>query len=173
VTGSFGESALEGESAVENGLPASVRSLNVFDGLALVIVLTLVGIGFLIGTIGGGESGVTTTVELTITPDDQVRPLLAGKTKTFPLYINNPTDYGVRVASISAGDSTATAGGCPAGTLYSAPVEGPTGFIRPGGIRTYEVSVTMEGNLNEKCKGQTFTLPLIIKLASPAADRSW
>ncbi len=160
---------------MENGLSASVRSLNVFDGLALLIALALVGIGFLIGTIDGTETGATTSVELTVTPDDQVRPLSPGTTKTFPLYINNPTDYGVRVASISAGTSTATAGGCPVGTVTSAPVEGPTGFIRPSSIRAYDVSVTMDGaaNTDSRCKGQSFTLPLTIKLASPAADRSW
>ncbi len=158
---------------MENGLGASVRSLNVFDGLALLIALTLVGIGFLVGTIGGGETGTTTSVELTVTPDDQVRPLPPGKTTTFPLYINNPADYGVRVASISAGNSTATASGCPAGTVYSAPVEGPTGFIRPASIRAYDVSVTMEGTTDDRCKGQSFTLPLTVTLASAAADRSW
>jgi hypothetical protein len=161
------------ESAVENGLRANVRSLNVFDGLALLIALALVGIGFLIGTLGGGETGVTTSVELTITPDDPVRPLPSGSTKTFPLYINNPANYGVRVASISAGSSNATASGCPADTVTSAPVEGPTGFIRAAGIRTYDVSVTLPGNLDDRCKGQSFTLPLTVKLASPAADRSW
>ncbi|MGH3753539.1 MAG: hypothetical protein ACRDRP_12725 [Pseudonocardiaceae bacterium] len=156
-----------------NGLGVSVRNLNVFDGLALLIALTLVGIGFFIGTIGGGETGTTTSVELTITPDDQVRPLPPGATRTFPLYITNPADYGVRVASISAGSSNATASGCPAGTVTSTAVDGPTGFIRPASIRTYDVSVTMLGNVDDRCKGQSFTLPLTVELASAAADRTW
>lgn len=158
---------------MENGLGATVRNLNVFDGLALLIALALVGIGFFIGTIGRSEAATTTTVELTVTPDDQVRPLPPGKANTFPLYINNPTDDGVRVVSISAGGSIETASGCPAETVYSAPVEGPTGFIRPFGIRTYDIYVTREGTTDSRCAGQSFTLPLTVTLASPAADRSW
>lgn len=156
-----------------NSLGASVRGLTVFDGLALITALGLAGVGFLIGTIGGGETGATTSVELTVTPDDQVRPLSPGGTTTFPVYITNPNDYGVRVDSISAGSSAATSGGCPAGTVTSAPVEGPTGFIRPAGIRTYDVSVTMAATVDDKCKGQPFTLPLTVTLASAAADRGW
>lgn len=157
-----------------NGLGVSVRGMNVFDGLALVIALGLAGVGFLIGTIGGGgETGSITSVELTVTPDDQVRPLSPGATTTFPVYVNNPNDYGVRVDSISAGSSAATTGGCPAGTVTSAPVQGPTGFISPAGIRTYDVSVTMAAAVDAKCKGQAFTLPLTVTLASAAADRSW
>jgi hypothetical protein len=155
---------------VENGLRDRVRGLTVFDGFALVIALGLVGVGFLIGTIGGGETGTTTTAELTIIPNDEVRPLPSGHTKTFPLYIRNPADYGVRVASIGAGSSPATEG-CAAGIITTAPVEGPTGFIRPAGIRTYDISVTMAGNVDEKCKGTSFTLPLTVELASAAADR--
>jgi hypothetical protein len=160
---------------VENGLRGYVRGLNVFDGLALLIALGLVGVGFFVGTIGlggGGETGTTTSVELTVTPNEQVRPLPAGATRTFPLYVHNTTNYGVRVASISAGNSNATAGGCPAGTVTSAPVEGPTGFIRPAGYRTYDVSVTMAANADDKCKDQSFILPLTVTLASAAADRS-
>jgi hypothetical protein len=163
---------------VENGLRDYVRGLNVFDGLALLVALGLVGAGFFIGTIGlggggSGETGMTTPVELTVTPNEQVRSLSAGTTRTFPLYFHNTTDYGVRVPSISAGSSNAIAEGCPAGTVTSAPVEGPTGFIRPAGYRTYDVSVTMAANADDKCKGQSFTLPLTVTLASAAADRSW
>ncbi|MGH3885555.1 MAG: hypothetical protein ACRDSZ_03125 [Pseudonocardiaceae bacterium] len=156
---------------MQKGLAASVRGLNVFDGLALLIALGLVGAGFLIGTIGGGgATGTTTSVELTVTPDEQVRPLPPGATATFPLYVKNTTDYGVRVASISAGSSNAIEG-CPAGLVTSAPVEGPAGFIRPAGYRAYDVSVTMATNVDDKCKGQSFTVPLTVELASPAADR--
>ena len=48
------------ESAVEYDLGTSVRSLNVYDGLALLIALTLVAVGFFIGTAGSGEAGGTT-----------------------------------------------------------------------------------------------------------------
>jgi hypothetical protein len=161
---------------VENGVRDYVRGLNVFDGLALLIALGLLGVGFLIGTIGlggGDETGTTTSVELTVTPNEQVRPLPVGATRTFPLYVHNTTDYGVRVDLISAGSSNATAGGCPAGTVTSAPVEGPVGFIRPAGYRAYDVSVTMAANADDKCKDQSFTLPLTVTFASAAADRSW
>jgi hypothetical protein len=156
---------------VENSLGATVRNLNVFDGLALLIALGLVGAGFLIGTIGSGESGATTSVELTVTLGNDARRLPPGATKTFPLYIKNPNDYGVRVASISEGTSNATPGGCPAGTVTSVPVDGPAGFIRPQGFRTYDVSVTMAANADNRCKDLTFTLPLTVTLVSAAGDR--
>ncbi len=152
---------------------AGVRSLTVFDGLALLIALGLVGAGFLIGTIGGGESGSTTSAELTVTPEDQVRPLPPGGTQRFPLYVNNPNDYGVRVASISAGSSPATPSGCPAGTITSAGIGSPTGFISPTGFRAYEVSVTMVATTDARCQGQSFTLPLSVELVSPSGDRHW
>ncbi|MDQ3762549.1 MAG: hypothetical protein M3460_13015 [Actinomycetota bacterium] len=158
---------------MENGLGTTVRNLNVFDGLALLIALALVGVGFFIGYTGSGETGSTTSVDLTVTPDDQVRSLPPGATRTFPVYINNPNDYGVRVTSISEGSSTATASGCPAGTVTSAGVEGPVGFIRARSVRTYDVSVTMAANADSRCKNQSFTLPLTVTLASAAADRHW
>jgi hypothetical protein len=163
--------ALWRESAVEHDLGTSVRSLNVYDGLALLIALTLVAVGFFIGTAGSGEAGGTTTANLTVTPDDQVRPLAPGATATFPVYVKNSKDYGVRVTSISAGSSTATASGCPAGTLTSAAVDSPVGFIRANSLHAYEVSVTMAATTDPKCKGQSFTLPLTVAYSSAAADR--
>ena len=155
---------------MEKGLLEQVRGFNVFDGLALLVAVGLVGVGFFIGSVGGGETGTTTTAEITITPEDAVRPLSTGETRTFPLYIRNPTDLGVRVASISAGSSAETAG-CPAGTITSAPVEGPTGFINPTNIRAYDLYVTMDANADSKCREQSFTLPLTVELATAAADR--
>ena len=155
---------------MEKGLLEQVRGFNVFDGLALLVAVGLVGVGFFIGSIGGGETGTTTTAEITITPDEEVRPLATGETRTFPLYVRNPTDHGVRVASISAGSSAATAE-CPAGTITSAPVEGPTGFINPTNIRAYDLYVTMDANADSKCREQSFTLPLTVELATAAADR--
>lgn len=156
---------------MENDLGTTARSLNVFDGLALLIALGLVGVGFLIGTAGGGETGTTTSVELAVTPDNDTRSLPPGATKTFPLYVKNTNDYGVRVVSISAGTSNVTPAGCPAGTVTSAGVEGPVGFIRSRSIRAYDVSVTMPANADSRCKDQSFTLPLTVTLASAAADR--
>lgn len=161
---------------MENGwgasLGASVRSLNVFDGLALLIALGLVGAGFLIGSIGGGESGSTTPVELTVIPDDQARPLQPGATTKYPVYVNNPNDYGVRVDLISEGSSNATAGGCPAGTVTSIGIESPAGFISPKSIRAYEVSVTMAATPDGRCQAQSFTLPLSVTLVSADGDRT-
>lgn len=156
---------------VDNSVGTSVRSLTVFDGLALLVALSLVGMGFLIGTVGGGEASATTSVKLTVNPDDQVRPLSPGATAMFPVYVNNPKDYGVRVNSISNGSSAATAGGCPAGTITSATLDSPVGFIKAGGVRAYEVSVTMAANAGSRCKGQSFMLPLTVTLGTAASDR--
>lgn len=156
---------------MENGAGTSVRSLNVFDGLALLIALGLTGVGFLFGSIGRGETGATTSVELTVTADNGTRQLAPGATNKFPVYVNNNNDYGVRVTSISAGTSHATPGGCPAGTVASAPMESPAGFISPHGIRTYDLQVTMASNADPKCKDQSFTVPVTVTLASAAADR--
>jgi hypothetical protein len=156
---------------MENSLSATVRNLNVFDGLALLVALGLTGVGFLIGTLGGGGSGATTSVELTVTPDNGTRSLAPGVTKTLPLYINNPSDQGVRVASISAGTSNATPAGCPAGSVTTVPIDGPAGFIKPQGVHAYDVSVTMAANADTKCKNQAFTVPLTATLVSAAGDR--
>jgi hypothetical protein len=156
---------------VENSLGATVRNLNVFDGLALLIALGLTGVGFLIGTMGSGGSGTTTSAELTITPEDSTRSLAPGTTQIFPLYVSNPNDYGARVASISPGTSPATPSGCPAGTVTTAPVNGPVGFIKPRGMHAYDVAVTLAANTDSRCKGQTFTLPLTVTLTSAAGDR--
>ena len=159
-------------STAEDEFRSTVRSLNVFDGLALLIALGLTGVGFLIGTIGTGTAaGSTSSVNFTLTPDDQVRPLTPGATATLPIYINNTNNYGVRVDSISAGKSNATSSGCPAGTITSAALDGPVGYIREGGVRAYMVSVTMAATNDSRCNSQTFTLPLTVKLASAAADR--
>ncbi|MGB9278574.1 MAG: hypothetical protein WCB57_00590 [Pseudonocardiaceae bacterium] len=156
---------------MEYDLGTTVRNLNVYDGVALLVALTLVGVGFLIGTAGGGAAGGTTTTDLTISPDDPVRPLAPGTTAMFPVYVTNSMDYGVRVMSIGAGSSKATAGGCPAGTLTSAALDSPVGFIKAGSLHTYEVSVTMPATTDARCKGQSFTLPLTVTLSSAAATR--
>jgi hypothetical protein len=163
--------AVENGAVEHGGWGATVRSLNVFDGLALLIALTLVGVGFLIGTVGGGETGATTSVELTVTPDNDTRSLPPGATKVFPVYVTNTNGYGVQVTSISAGTSRATPSGCPAGAVTSIGVDAPAGFIRAGSIRAYDVLVTMAANAGSRCKDQSFTLPLTVTLSSAAADR--
>lgn len=161
-----------GNSTVDDEVRATIRSLNVYDGLALLVALGLTGVGFLIGTASGGPpNSATVSVEFTVFPEDQVRPLAPGATATFPLYINNPKDYGVRVDAITAGRSNATASGCPEATITSAAVQSPVGFIKPGGVRAYDLSVTMAPTTDNRCKGQSFTLPLTVTLASAAADR--
>lgn len=157
--------------AVANEFADSVRNLNVFDALALLVALSLVGVGFLIGTIGGPPSGSTTSVDLTINPQDEVRPLTPGATALFPVYINNPNDYGVRVDLISDGKSGATSSGCPEATVTSTGLDGPAGFIMAGGVRAYEISVTMAAATDDRCKGQTFTLPLTVNLATATESR--
>jgi hypothetical protein len=160
------------ESSTVEEFASTVRNLNIFDALALLIALGLTGVGFLIGTMGSPTAaGSTSSVDLTITANDQVRPLAPGATTEFPLYVNNPNNYGVRVDSISAGRSKATASGCPAGTVTSAQVEGPVGHIREGGVRAYLLSVTMAATTDDRCKDQTFTLPLTIKFATATSDR--
>lgn len=176
----MGNSTVE-NSAVENSpvqkstvggeFAETVRSLNVFDGLALLVVLALVGVGFFIGTIGGPPSGSTTTVDFTINPADEVRPLTPGATALFPVYINNPNEYGVRVDVISDGKSNATSSGCPEATITSTGLDGPAGFIMAGGVRAYEISVTMAAAADGRCQGQTFTLPLTVKLATATEPR--
>lgn len=160
-----------GKSTVGDELAETVRSLNVFDGIALLIAFALVGVGFLIGTIGDPPSGSTTSVDFTINPEDEVRPLAPGATALFPVYINNPNDFGVRVDSISDGKSKATDGGCPEATITSAGLDGPAGFIMAGGVRAYEISVTMAAATDGRCKGQMLTLPLTVKLATATESR--
>jgi hypothetical protein len=161
------------KSTVTDEFAETVRSLNGFDALALLVALALTGIGFLIGSIGvgGPPAGSTTSVEFAISPADEVRPLAPGATALFPVYINNPNDYGVRVDLISDGRPKATASGCPEGTITSAALDGPAGFVMAGGVRAYEISVTMAGGADERCKGQTFTLPLTVKLATATESR--
>ena len=161
-----------GKSTVDDKVGGAIRNLNVFDGLALLVSLGLASVGFLIGTIGGSSpTGSTASIDFTVNPEDEVRPLAPGATATFPVYIRNLNDYGVRVDSISEGKSTATPNGCPAATITSAAVQAPVGFIRAGGVRAYDLSVTMVPSTDIKCKSQTFTLPLTVALASAAADR--
>ncbi|HEY3895353.1 MAG TPA: hypothetical protein VGL88_08305 [Pseudonocardiaceae bacterium] len=158
---------------MENSIGTTVRSLNVFDGLALLIALALVGAGFFIGIIGLSQpAGTTTSAELSVTPDNDLRNLTPGTTKTFPLYVRNPADYGVQVTAIDAGQSKAV-GACPAGAVTTAPVQSPPGFIQPGSIRAYEISVTMAANAASQCTGKSFTLPLNVTLGSAAAGRSF
>jgi hypothetical protein len=155
----------------ENGFLATIRGLNIFDALALLIVLALIGVGFLIGTVGSPPTGSTSSVEFTINPEDEVRPLAPGATALFPVYINNPNGYGVRVDLISDGKSKATPSGCPEATITSAGLDGPAGFIMAGGVRTYEISVSRAATTDDRCKGQTFILPLTVKLAAASASR--
>ena len=61
--------------------------------------------------------------------------------------------------------------GCAAGTISSAAVDGPVGYIKQGGVRAYMVSVTVGPTTDTRCNGQPFTLPLTVKLASATADR--
>lgn len=131
--------------------------------LLAVVVGPLLGFG--IGIIGSGTESATTSVELVIDRQD-ASVLEPGTTDRFPVLVQNPMDEGAQVTSISAGASKATAGGCPAGTLTSAAVDGPPGYISPEGVRTYSVAVTMAGDAQQRCQGQSFTLPLTVELVT-------
>lgn len=132
---------------------------------ALLAVVVGPLLGFLGGMIGAGEEHVTTSVDLVIDRQD-AGVLEPGTTDRFPVLVHNPTDEGAQVVSISAGASEATAGGCPAGTVTSAALDAPAGYISPEGVRTYSVDVTMAADAGERCLGQPFTLPLTIELAT-------
>ncbi|MGH3978871.1 MAG: hypothetical protein ACRDRZ_07705 [Pseudonocardiaceae bacterium] len=137
----------------------------VFDARILLLIGGLAVAVFLVGVTIGGGSSATTTANLTIT-SEAAGGLEPGARGTFNVLINNPEDDGVRVTSISAGRSNPTAGGCPAGTVTSAPVTDPAGYIGPSGLRAYPLTVTMAADPGKSCQGQSFTLPLTVELES-------
>lgn len=135
--------------------------------LGLVLVLPIVG--YFIGGLGDHPDGETISVKATFKPGST--DLAPGENRRFTALINNENDYGVRVASISEGSSEATPGGCPAGAISSAPVANPAGYVRPNSELAYKLTVTVAANLDNRCQGQEFTLPLTVELRSAAADR--
>lgn len=146
----------------------SKRSAVVLGAAGAVIVA---GVAYAAWTSTGAGSGSvtsTTSVNSTIGSDTTGTPLYPGAAKTFTVTINNPNAYPVVVNSISAGSSTATAGGCAAGTVTSAAVNNPGSTIAAGGNAVYTLTATMSGTATDACQGATFTLPLTATLSSNA-----
>lgn len=138
-------------------------------GVALVMAVVLPAVGFLIGMIGSGKDSSSTTINALITPQNASGPLKPGKTVQFTVLVPNDNDYGVQVSKIREGSSQATpGGGCAEGTVTSAEVDGPRGYIRPNGVRAYQVNATMAANTPQACVNQSFTLPLTVDLESAA-----
>lgn len=128
----------------------------------LVIVLPLAG--FLIGSIGTlGNAESTTTVNTAITPEDI--GLKPGMSASVSVLVENPTDEGVRVASIAPSESQA-AQGCAAGALTSEELGNPAGYIPPDEVNAYPVTVTLKDNVADRCVNQALPLTLSVKLAS-------
>lgn len=142
-----------------------ILGLTIPQGVALLIVLGPV-VGFLLTMIGTGQDSTTTSVDLVISPQNAGGTLEPGATSEFIVLVPNPNEYGVQVASISAGASKATPGGCPAGTVTSEARSGPPGYIGPEGVRSYSVEATMAADAGDRCQGGSFTLPLTVELIS-------
>lgn len=146
----------------------SKRSAVVLGAAGVVVVA---GVAYAAWTSTGAGSGSvtsTTAVNSTIGSDTTGTPLYPGAVKTFTVSIDNPNDYPVVVNGISAGSSTATSGGCAAGTVTSAAVTNPGSTIAAHGSAVYTLTATMSGSATDACKSQTFTLPLTATLSSNA-----
>ncbi|HEU0086257.1 MAG TPA: hypothetical protein VFQ77_01150 [Pseudonocardiaceae bacterium] len=139
-----------------------LRGLAVPPRVVLILLIVLPIVGFLIGNLGGSGGNTTGSVNATVTP--QKIGLAPGQSRPFTIVVTNPNDYGVRVASISAGSSQA-AGDCPAGVLTSEEVSNPTGYIQPHGLNAYAVTLNLAGNADHRCLRQSLTVPLTVKLA--------
>lgn len=126
-------------------------------------VLVLGGVGYLIASIGGGGGSTTTSVDATLTP--RAIGLAPGQTQQLSVIIKNPSDEGMGVSSISAGSSQA-AGGCSAGAVTSEEVSNPTGYIAPNGVNAFSITVKGADNLDDRCLGQSLTIPLTAELVS-------
>ncbi len=139
-------------------LPLSIAAL------AAIVVLPIVG--FLFGMIGTGTDRTTVPVELVVSPERAGGALQPGVTGQFAVLVENPNDYGVQVSSISAGASTATPGGCPAGAVISEAVDGPPGYIGPTSVRSYQVNAKVTDAAGDECEDESVTLPLEAELVS-------
>lgn len=141
----------------------------VAGGIALACVAGVAFAAFLSSGSGTATGESTTAVSSTITPSGGGTGLYPGATTTTTVTVNNPNQYPVQVASISAGSSQTTSGNCPAGSVTTAGLSNPPGVIAPGDTRTYTLTAKMIANPDNSCQGQTFTLPLTASLASAAS----
>lgn len=140
----------------------------VAGGIALACVAGLALAAFLSSGSGTATGDSTVALESTIAPESGASGLYPGATTTAAVTVNNPNDYPVKVASISAGSSSATTGSCPAGSVTTDALTNPQGTIAPGGTATYTLTAKMIANPDNACQGQTFTIPLTASLASAA-----
>ncbi|MGQ0775911.1 MAG: hypothetical protein ACT4NY_16080 [Pseudonocardiales bacterium] len=133
--------------------------------VTLILLVTLPILGLLIGFLGAYGGGAS-TIEVASAVTPRAIDLAAGQSRSFTVVVRNPEDYGVRVASISAGRSEAVEGVCPAGVLTSAEVNEPTGFIRAGDVNGFAVTVSLADNVDDRCLDQAINLPVKVKLQS-------
>lgn len=133
--------------------------------VTLILIITLPILGLLIGFLGAYGGGAS-TVEVNPAVTPKAIGLSAGQSRSFTVVVRNPEDHGVRVTSISAGRSEAVEGVCPAGVLTSAEVSDPTGFIRAGDVNGFAITVSLAGNVDDRCLDQAINLPVTVKLQS-------
>lgn len=133
--------------------------------VTLILIITLPVLGLLIGFLGAYGGG-TSTIEVDSAVTPKAIGLSAGQSRAFTVVVRNPGDYGVRVASISAGRSEAVEGVCPAGVLTSAEVSDPTGFVRAGDVNGFAIIVSLADNVDDRCLDQAINLPVTVKLQS-------
>ena len=149
------------------------KRMAVLGGVLLVFVGAGIAFAAYLSTAtGSGTASAATAVNATITPGANGTSLYPGGSGTFTVTINNPNSYPVKVTSISAGSSNATAtnGSCAAGTVTSdALASPPSTIIAAGGTGTYTLTSRMIANPDNSCQGQTFTLPLTAQQASAAS----
>lgn len=144
--------------------PRKLTTKTVSRRVVFALIIALPIAGFLIGNIGNiGGGGSTETVNATVTPAEI--GLKPGKAGSVAVLIDNPNDYGVRVASIEASESQ-PADGCPGGVLTSEELNDPSGYIKPNDVNAFPVTVTLKDNAPDACLKQALTLPLTAELVS-------
>lgn len=133
--------------------------------VTLVLIIVLPIVGFLLAYLGGGGGSTTESIKATVNPG-VITDGSSGASRMVTVVISNPHDYGVRVASISESRSDATDAGCPEGFLTTESITNPTGYIKPHGVRTYQLPVTVGNDPEQRCQGGLFTLPLTVDFES-------
>lgn len=134
----------------------------------ITLLLLVLGAGFAL-LAATGQLGVSVSpaaMTTSIAPAGLGAALTPGGTTTFTVTVSNPGSEPVRVASISAGRSTATSGGCPAGVVTSEASTAPGGTLAAGESATYGLTARMVADPADACQGQRFSLPLTAQLVA-------